>query len=188
MKRAIIQIGDKRLLQQSKLVDPADLIAGKHDALIADMLETGSEEGLNSVGLSAVQIGSLLQIFISRRIDKEPDPDKAEWEVVINPTVTVLDSSKDIMWEGCLSIGTGPGQLFAPVVRPNHVRLDYINRTGEKQSLIAQGYFAHVVQHEVDHLNGKLFLSYVKNPANIWRSDKLDKYIQKRGEYPAIVE
>lgn len=187
MRREIIQIGDKRLLEKSREITKEEIISHAHDQLIADMIETASEKGLNSVGLSAVQLGFPLQIFICRRIDLESDPDRADWEVVINPKLHVVDKSEDIMWEGCLSIGTGAAQLFAPVKRPSKVKLIYLNQKGVEQELVAAGYFAHVLQHEYDHLHGKLFLSYVANPANIWRSDKLDKYIEQHGEYPVIV-
>jgi peptide deformylase len=181
MVKDILQIGDKRLLAASKPVDAASKATKK---LIRDLLDTAGQAGLNSVGLSAVQIGRLDRVFVCRRLDLDDDPERAEWNVFINPEVTVVDEKASEMWEGCLSIGTGKNQLFAPVQRPRGIKLDFQNEKGELQSITVYDYMSHVIQHEIDHLNGVLFLSRVGKTEVIWRSEELDKYLDKHGEYP----
>lgn len=187
MVKPIIQIGDKRLSEQSTPITSSELSSKRIRTLIQDLKDTASVPGLNSVGLSAVQLGILEQVFVCRRIDLIGEPDQAPFLVVINPEVIILDSTPQVMWEGCLSIGQGRAQLFAPVARPRAIELHYLDEQGSSQTLQATDYFGHIVQHEVDHLHGKLFLRYVLNPANIWRSDKLDSYIEKHGDYPPLV-
>ena len=106
---------------------------------------------------------------------------------MINPEVELTSKSKDIIWEGCLSIGTDENRLFGPVERPSHVKVSYINQEGEQRQLAAKGFMAHIIQHEQDHLNGILFLRYVENPQNLWKLKDLDKYIASHDQYPQVV-
>lgn len=187
MVRDIIQIGDPILLEVSKKVTKKDLLSRETQVLIDDMLDTCNAEKEGSAGLSAVQIGVLKRIYIARRMDLQDGDDDRNpiWEVMVNPVVEVLDDTGSRMWEGCLSIGKGDERLFAPVSRPKKIRVTYWDREGKEKSFEASEYMSHVVQHEQDHLDGKLFLNYVKNPKNIWKSIDLDKYINTYGEYPS---
>lgn len=122
---------------------------------------------------------------VAKRIFKELD--NCLWQIIINPKIEYISKEQNIVWEGCLSVGEGDTQLYAPVKRPEFVKISYQTVSGEHKELSAIGYFSHVVQHEIDHLYGKLFLSLVKNPSNIWVVKKLDEYIDKNGGYPQIV-
>lgn len=182
MVKDIIQIGDKMLSQVSAPVDVKDLQSNKIKSLITDLLHTCKFHDQDTAGLSAVQIGVPLKIYVARRIDI----DESVWEVFINSELTILDQESGVMWEGCMSIGEGPDRLFAPVARANKVKVNYIKPDGTPAKLIATDYMAHIVQHEQDHLDGKLFLQYVDDPKKIWRNKDLDEYIEKYGRYPNV--
>ena len=159
--------------------------------LVQDLLDTCIEKEAISAGLSAPQIGVGLQVCICRRMDLENKheqsiPVEQLWEVMINPRVLTSSKNKSMYWEGCLSVGEGPNGLYGPVSRPATVEIEFCNITGKKKYLRCSGFFSHIVQHEIDHLNGIIFLKYVNNPDNIWLSKDLDDYYEKNGDYPPV--
>lgn len=189
MKRNILQIGDPVLEQASQPVknvkDP------EIQALIKDLKETCLVKEDITAGLSAPQIGSNLQIIVCRRMDIEEAtnttlPTKDAWEVMINPTILKFGKKESAYWEGCLSVGVGPDGLYAPVSRPDNIDITYLDQNGNTKNLACKGFFAHIVQHEIDHLKGRLFLSYVSDPETIWKSKDLDSYYTEHGDYPAF--
>lgn len=182
MVKEILQLGDKRLTTPSKEVDISKISSPEIQKIITNLLDTCHAHDSDTAGLSAVQIGTLKRIYVARRIDLAEE----RWDVMINPQVKVLDSTPVMMWEGCMSIGVGDKRLFGPVYRPNKVEVTYFDSKGNKQTLVAEGYMAHIVQHEQDHLNGKLFLQYVSDPGNIWQSKELDEYVETYGHYPEV--
>jgi peptide deformylase len=189
MKRVILQIGNPILEKKSQKVTN---IKEQHvQDLIDDLLDTCKSKDEVTAGLSAPQIGENLCVIVCRRMDIEEatnsslSPDKA-WEVMINPEITKFGKKESSYWEGCLSVGEGANGLYAPVSRLDNVDLRYQNRQGKVIDLPCKGFFAHIVQHEIDHLNGRLFLSYVQDPETIWKSKDLDAYYQENGEYPSF--
>src|SRR5690606_1621578 len=132
-----------------------------------------------AAGLSAVQIGELYRIFIVKRVDL---PQSDQLEIMINPIITFESQQKSLEWEGCMSINSDNQRLYGPVQRSKTVEVAYFNEKAEKKKLKATEFFSHLIQHELDHLNGILFLSYVKNPKNIWKEEDLDAYIDKHRE------
>lgn len=107
--------------------------------------------------------------------------------VIINPRIILENEYETFYYEGCLSVGVGDDALYAPVARTEEITFEYFDETGEKKNLEAKNYFAHVVLHEIDHMNGKLFLSRVTDPTKIWKSKDLDVYFDKHGKYPPFV-
>lgn len=79
--------------------------------------------------------------------------------VFVNPTITVLDDTEEGYWEGCLSV---PG-MMGYVARPQHIRVDYLDESGEHQSIEAKGFPATVFQHEFDHLYGTLYVDRIRD-------------------------
>lgn len=188
MKRAILQIGSPILETKSKRIEN---VKDQHiQDLIKDLLDTCKSKDDVTAGLSAPQIGENLRVIVCRRMDIEEatnsslTPEKA-WEVMINPEIIKFGKRESAYWEGCLSVGEGVDGLYAPVSRLDSIDIRYQNREGELVNLSCKGFFAHIVQHEIDHLNGKLFLSYVQDPDTIWKSKDLDAYYQENGEYPS---
>lgn len=202
MIKPIIQIGNPVLEKVTdKIKNVHDLSVQK---VVQNILDTVLSVEDRSAGLSAPQIGLSQSICVCRRVDLEEREGKSMrkskkrgnkvsndklWEVMINPEILSQSQEESIYWEGCLSIGeTEKDTLYGPVSRPESVRIKYLNRVGEIKELVAEGFFSHVVQHEIDHLNGILFISRVANPLkNIWKVNDIDSYIDKYGEYPPIV-
>lgn len=182
----ILQIGDKRLNEKSVTIKKSEIKSKEIQKLIDDMQDTLNVDPDSSAGLSAVQVGVLKTVFIFRRIDLEEEGDAPIWEVAINPELKILSKKLNVDWEGCLSIGVGDNRIFGPVARASKVEMTYLDREGEKHTLKADDYLAHILQHEDDHLNGLLFIKYVHNPRNLWKGGELEEYIEKTGEYPAI--
>lgn len=190
----ILQIGTSSLEKKSKKVK--NIKSKKNQRIIKDLITTCKKKDKSTVGLAAPQIGKNLRKFTARRLDIEEEYRKKKkevpkekkkniWEVIINPKIIKLGKKKEIFWEGCLSIEEGG--IYGPVERPSFVKIQYYDREGEKKTLSAVDFFAHLLQHEIDHLNGILFVKHVKNPENLWKGQKLDKYLKKYGKYPEIV-
>ena len=188
MKRKILQIGDPILEGQSKEVDYKD---PKIQKLIDDLIIICKEKADATAGISAPQVGESLRVCICRRTDledksKNPIPDDKLWEIILNPIIKSTSKKTSTYWEGCLSVGIGPEGLFAPVTRPSTIEITYQDRQGNHKTLICAGFFSHVVQHEIDHLDGTLFLKYVDDPTTIWKNKDLDKYYEEHKDYPTV--
>ena len=119
--------------------------------LTDDMFET--MHTVNGIGLAATQIGVAKQVAV---IDISPE--KNEPLVIVNPAIQILDPSKTEDYdEGCLSV---PG-FFEKISRPSDIKLAYQDLNGKKQEIKPEGLLAKVVQHELDHLNGRLFVDHI---------------------------
>ncbi len=105
----------------------------------------------NGVGLAANQIGKNLSLFIAEPEEKNK---KSKLYVFINPKIIKLKGKEEIMEEGCLSV---PG-IWGYVKRYPEVVVEYLNLWGKKKKLKAKGLLAQIIQHEIDHLNGILFI------------------------------
>ncbi|MGA2766614.1 MAG: peptide deformylase [Spirochaetia bacterium] len=142
---SIIKLGDPILKKHSVVVPD---INDEIHSLIAGMFEA-MEKG-KGVGLAAVQVGELFRLFVTKVPGDSP-------RVFINPDILETSIDQVSMEEGCLSI---PG-LYTDIVRPNSVRLQAWNEKGRPFTLSAEDYLARVIQHELDHLNGTLFIDRV---------------------------
>ena len=194
--KTILQVGSPILEKKSKKVEIKNIAV--YMDIINDLLAVCKGNPGSTAGISAPQISENVEILIARRIDIEDkyekekkkipqDAQKNIWEIIINPVILTKSSDKTIFWEGCLSVGKGEDRLFGPVERPSKIEFEYYSPHGDKRTLKATGYFAHVVQHEIDHLNGILFIAHVKNPVNLWKSKDLDTYLNQHGEFPEIL-
>lgn len=185
MVKKIIQIGNEKLKSVSIEIPEREIASEENLTLYQDLIDTCNSEKEDTAGLSAVQIGVLKRVFVVRRLDLDPEGESEPiWEVMINPTVKLIGTKESIIWEGCMSVGEGQSRLFGPVSRPDKIEVTYKNPSGEQITQQFQGYMAHVVQHEQDHLDGVLFLKYVKNPINLWTSKKLDAYLGRYDHFP----
>ena len=155
MIHKILKMGDPRLLRIAKPVEAFD--TAELHALIADMFQT--MHSARAVGLAAPQIGVDLQlvIFGFERSDRYPDAPAVPRTILINPEITPLSQDKEEGWEGCLSV---PG-LRGAVERYSLIRYTGFDPKGEKIEREASGFHARVVQHECDHLIGRLYPSRI---------------------------
>jgi peptide deformylase len=157
MIRDILKMGDERLLRVAQPVASEMFGSAELDALIADMFQT--MEHVGGVGLAAPQIGVDLQlvIFGFERSERYPDAEAVPQTILINPLITPLNPAAEEGWEGCLSV---PG-LRGVVDRYAHIRYEGFDPQGQPIQRVAQGFHARVVQHECDHLIGRLYPSRV---------------------------
>ena len=140
--RQIRQEGDEILKKRSRIIENID---EKIQELIDDMIETMHK--YNGVGLAAVQVGVLKQVLVID-IDDGNGP-----VAMINPVI-LKTKGAEAMEEGCLSF---PNK-FAKVVRPTEVTVEYTDRNGKREKVKAKELFAQAIAHEVDHLNGEVFI------------------------------
>ena len=147
----ILRMGDPRLLRLAQPVTSFGTAA--LDALIADMTDT--MRAANGAGLAAPQIGVDLQlvIFGFERNPRYPDAPPVPLTVLINPTITPLSDEESEGWEGCLSV---PG-LRGWVPRWSRIRYTGVDPQGKVIDREVDGFHATVVQHECDHLIGRLY-------------------------------
>ncbi|MDY1546898.1 peptide deformylase [Luteibacter sahnii] len=169
MIREILKMGDERLLRIAPPVPARMIGSAELDALIADMFDTMHDAG--GVGLAAPQIGIDLQlvIFGFDRADRYPDAPPVPRTILLNPVITPLSLDMEEGWEGCLSV---PG-LRGAVNRYSLIRYQGIDPLGAVIDRTAEGFHARVVQHECDHLIGRLYPSRITDFTKFGYTDVL---------------
>ncbi|EIF50517.1 peptide deformylase [Sulfurovum sp. AR] len=152
MVREIVVYPDKRLKLVSKEVESFD--GALHD-LLDDMYDT--MRARNGVGLAAIQVGIDIRALIINvpleNADGEHDQPKENTIEMINPVILEKDGSEKFQ-EGCLSV---PG-IYEEVERAKHVKVEYLDREGNKHIIEDNDFLAIAIQHEIDHLDGKVFI------------------------------
>ena len=164
--RKILEFPDPRLRTIAK---PVETVDDSIRTLIDDMFETMYEA--QGIGLAATQINVHLRVVVIDLQDDEHEP-----IVMINPEFDTLTKEVDEMQEGCLSVP----EIHEVVKRPEHIRLKALDRDGNPYELEATGLLAVCIQHECDHLSGKLFVDHLSNLKRSRIKAKLTK--QKRVE------
>jgi len=161
--KTIITEPNKILRQVSK---PVDSVGKNEQNLMDDMLET--MYAANGIGLAAIQIGIPKRIIV---MDISKEENKREPRYFVNPIIINKDKSKSTYEEGCLSV---PNQ-FAEIDRPKNCDVEYLDYNGEKKLLKAEGLLATCIQHEMDHLEGILFIDYLSKLKKSMIIKKLSK-------------
>lgn len=158
--RKVARLGNPVLRKKGRKLKESEIRSAEIRRLIEDMIETMHE--YTGVGLAAPQVHESLQlaiIEITPDNKRYPEQKARGLTVFINPVLTVLDEKTQGFWEGCLSV---PG-LRGLVYRPRKVQVDYLDENGKKQKLVAEDFLATVLQHELDHLGGTLYIDRVEN-------------------------
>ena len=155
-----IQFVPDPVLRKSAL--PVENITDKTLQLLDDMAETMYDAP--GIGLAGPQIGELKRLIV---MDCSRDDEKSELWQMINPEVIELSEDNSTLEEGCLSI---PGHT-AEVSRPDWIKLRFTNVKGKEQQIKAEGLLAACIQHEIDHLDGILFIDHISKLKRdiIWR-------------------
>ena len=148
-QRKIVIEPDPILREKSASLEKVD---DEIRALLDDMLET--MYAAPGIGLAAVQVGILKRLIV---IDISKDEEKKNPLILINPEIISRSQKKSIYEEGCLSL---PGH-FAEIERPAECEIKFVDYNGKEKKLHAKGLLATCIQHEVDHLNGILFIDYL---------------------------
>lgn len=157
----ILEYPDPRLRTIAKPVAQVD---DTIRTLIDDMFETMYEAP--GIGLAATQVDQHIRLLVM-----DLSEDKSEPLVFINPEIEVLTDITELYQEGCLSV---PG-FFEDVERPERVKINALDRHGEPFEIITDGLLAVCIQHECDHLNGKLFVDYLSSLKRTRIKKKLEK-------------
>ena len=147
--RDILILPDKRLRQVSEPVKKIDAGIRK---LIEDMFEAMYDAP--GIGLAAIQVGTAKRV-VTMDLAKKDEPKNPQ--VFINPEIVWSSEEKATYEEGCLSIP----EFYGDVERPAQVKVKYLDREGQPQEVEANGLFATCLQHEIDHLNGVLFIDHL---------------------------
>ncbi|MBU2981753.1 peptide deformylase [Lentibacter algarum] len=150
MKMPILLHPDPRL---KKLCAPVDDLSDSLRVLADDMLETMYDAP--GVGLAAPQVGQLVRLFVLDCIKEEGE--EARPMVMFNPEIVAASEEMNVYEEGCLSIP----EHYAEVKRPKVVDVRWLDRDGREQTDTFDGLWATCFQHELDHLNGKLFIDHI---------------------------
>ena len=165
--KQILTEPNKILRQISK---PVERVSKEDQILMDDMLET--MYAANGIGLAAIQIGVPKRIIVMDLSGKE---EKKEPRYFVNPIIKNKNSDKATYEEGCLSV---PNQ-FAEIDRPSTCVVEYLDYDGKKKILNAEGLLATCIQHEMDHLEGILFIDYLSKLKKSMILKKLSKQKNK---------
>jgi len=150
--RPILTLPDNRLRLKA---EPVAKIDDEIRALMDDMLET--MYAAPGIGLAATQIGVAKRMLVLDVAKRQDETASANPLVFANPEIIWSSEETSIYQEGCLSIP----EYFEEVERPARVRVAYLDRSGERQEIEAEGILATCLQHEIDHLNGVLFIDHI---------------------------
>jgi peptide deformylase len=166
-KLKILEFPDPRLRTRASPVETVDDELRK---LIGDMFET--MYAAPGIGLAATQVDVHQRLLVA-----DVSPDKSDPHVLINPEIIEKDGVT-VTDEGCLSV---PG-YFEEVERAEHIRVRYLDSKGEQQEMEAEGLLAVCIQHEMDHLEGKLFVDYLSET----KRQRIRKKLEKDRRYAAV--
>jgi len=160
----ILTFPDPRLRTVAK---PVEVVLPEHKQFLDDLLETMYDS--KGIGLAATQVNVHERILVA-----DISEDRSQPYRLINPTWTPIEGEKHHS-EGCLSV---PG-FYEDVVRPDRIKVNALNENGEAISFECDELLSVVIQHEIDHLNGKLFIDYLSN----LKQNRIRKKIQKQKKF-----
>lgn len=166
-------MGHPVLREVCRDLTPEEIRSDRFRRLVSDMRESMREYG--GVGIAAPQVHEPIRIALIefgagnlRYVIDEPQP----LLVLFNARVSVLDATPSGYWEGCLSL---PG-LRGYVERPSKVQVDYLDENAEPRQICAEGFLATVCQHELDHLDGVLYIDRIRDHAKLSYSEECERF------------
>lgn len=161
--RPILTVPNPLLKEVSK---PVDKVTDEIRTLMDDMLETMYDAP--GIGLAAIQIGEPVRVIVMDLADKEEEPKP---QYFVNPEILEKVEATVPYDEGCLSVP----EIYETIDRPERVQIKYLNYNGEEVIEWAEGLYAVCIQHEMDHLEGKLFIDYLSRLKRTRAVDKVKK-------------
>jgi peptide deformylase len=168
-QRPIITLPDPKLRLVSRKIEKIDDALRR---LMDDLIETMHEAP--GVGLAAIQVGEPIRLLVVDVAKREEPPDP---QIFLNPEIVWSSEERAIYEEGCLSIP----EYYAEVERPASVRARALDRDGKLREILAEGLLATVLQHEIDHLDGVLFIDHISK----LKRDRVIKKFQKAAKRAA---
>ncbi len=173
----IARIGNPVVRAAAKPLDVGGIRSASVQRLIDDMVETMHE--YDGVGVAAPQVHASLRLAV---IEVPADDERSEaavpLTVLVNPVVTPLGDGAEVGWEGCLSIPDLRGQ----VPRFKRVRLDALDREGKPYTVEAEDFFARVIQHECDHLDGSVYIDRMQGMRTLSFQRELERVLDGQSE------
>jgi peptide deformylase len=176
----IVTVGDPVLREQARALSAEELGSDEVQRLIDDMIET--KRAAHGAGLAANQVGRAVRVAV---VEVEPGNPRYPYKppvdltVIVNPEIEAVDDELFAINEGCLSVP----HLRGDVERHVNVRVRYLDREGQPHEEIRRGLTAGTFQHEVDHLDGVLFLDRVRDPSTFSTWEQFDRH--RRAEFEA---
>jgi peptide deformylase len=176
----IATVGDPVLRERARELTLEELRSDEVQQLIDDMIET--KRAAHGAGIAANQVGSALRVAV---VEVEPGNPRypykppVELTVIVNPSIEPMDDELFAVNEGCLSVP----DLRGDVERHVSVRVRYLDRDGEPHEEVRRGLTAGTFQHELDHLDGVLFLDRVSDPSTFSTWEQFDRH--RRAEFEA---
>ncbi len=171
--RPILIIPDNKLRQ---VAAPVERVDGEIRALVDDMFETMYDAP--GIGLAAPQVGVMRRVVVLDVAKRQNEEATAEPMVFINPTIAWASEERSTYEEGCLSIP----DYFESVERPAVIRVDYLDRDGAPRQIEAEGILATCLQHEIDHLDGVLFIDHISRLKRVRVLRKFEKAAKRDDE------
>jgi len=168
----VAPLGNPILRQGAGEIPPDQISSAAVQALIRDMIETMKE--YDGVGLAAVQVHEAKQLAVLEVADNPRYPEKGNipLAILINPGITPLSEEMEEDWEGCLSIA----DLRGKVPRYKTIQVLALDQNGRQLDFVASGFHARVIQHEWDHLQGKVYLDRMRGLSTL-------TYLKEYGRY-----
>lgn len=168
----VARLGHPVLRKTAEKVDAEKISSEEIQRLIDDMIDTMRE--CDGIGLAAPQVHQSLQISVieSDKNPRYPEAPDIPLTILINPEITYMSEETVAGWESCLSVE----DLRGKVTRSAEVNVLAYNRAGEKKVLEASGFIAVVLQHEIDHLNGTVYLDRIKDFKTLSHMKEFEKY------------
>jgi peptide deformylase len=192
MRLKIVQVGETVLRGAARPLTRDEITGDEIQRLIRDMRETMHDAP--GVGLAAPQVGVPLQLAViedrKEYLKAIPTEELAEKErvpvpfhVIINPQIEIIGDETVEFFEGCLSLAG----FSALVRRARQVRVNYRNECGEEQSVVASGWYARILQHEIDHLGGTIYIdkmrsrsfTSIENFNRFWKSKSVPQVLNE---------
>lgn len=168
----VARLGHPVLRRVAKEIPPRQISSPQVQQFITDMTETMKE--YDGVGLAAVQVHVSDQVAVLEVADnpRYPQKPKVPLTVLINPKITLLSEELEEDWEGCLSIP----DLRGKVPRYKSIRVKAQDPQGKELDFVASGFHARVIQHEWDHLNGRVFLDRMRDLTSLTYLQEFSRY------------
>ncbi len=174
MMRRLIRVGDRRLRRVAEAI--ANPESPQVQRLIEDLM--GMMQKKDGVGIAAPQLAVPQRLFIvaSRPNPRYPDAPEMEPTAMINPCLVDRSEAEELGWEGCLSVPNRRGQ----VLRARSIQVEYVDRGGNLTRSHFQGFIARIFQHELDHLDGILFIDRVnrEEPGHLVTEQEFERLTQ----------
>lgn len=176
MIRPICRMGNPILRKKAQDISKDYLLSDSFRQLLFDLKDSMKHYG--GIGIAAPQVGVDLQVAIIELngLNRYGEEINLPLTAFVNPRISYLTEEEQGFWEGCLSV---PG-LRGFVERPSKIKVNYLNEKGEEKEIMASGFLATVLQHELDHLQGVLYIDRIKDPKLLSYQEEFEQFIQER--------